>query len=91
MKTPTRISEAESFLGRVFWKSVSHPDRIMKGFFWSVLSVALMLIPIASRSAEAEVQRPDLAGVVKSKNGQPISGATAFIYTAGPKLGVGFL
>jgi hypothetical protein len=42
-------------------------------------------------AAAANVKRPDLTGVVKGRNGGPISGASAFIYTAGPKLGIGFL
>lgn len=53
-------------------------------------SVSLLVAEV-SRSAGAETKRPDLGGVVQSTNGQPIADASVFIYTAGPKLGVGFL
>jgi len=63
----------------------------MKWVLFAGFSVWLLFVPMASRSAEAETKRPDLSGVVQSTNGQPIAGASVFIYTAGPKLGVGFL
>ena len=51
----------------------------------------LLFVAFLSRSADTETKRPDLNGVVQSTNGQPIADASIFIYTAGPKLGVGFL
>jgi len=53
--------------------------------------VGLVLAALTSRGAETGTNRVDLTGVIQGKSGQPIEGATAFIYTAGPKLGVGFL
>jgi peroxiredoxin/uncharacterized GH25 family protein len=35
--------------------------------------------------------RPDLTGVITGENGDGLSGATVFIYTAGPKEGIGIL
>jgi len=58
---------------------------------WRVLFVGLVLAALTSRGAETGTNRVDLTGVIQGKSGQPIEGATAFIYTAGPKLGVGFL
>jgi hypothetical protein len=63
----------------------------MKPVFSSLLLLWLLWIAVVSRGADAETKRPDLRGVVQSTNGQPIAGASVFIYTAGPKLGVGFL
>jgi hypothetical protein len=51
----------------------------------------LLFGAVPSRSADAETKRLDLSGVVQNKSGQPIADASVFIYTAGPKLGVGFL
>jgi hypothetical protein len=53
--------------------------------------MGLHFVALLSRSADTETKRPDLSGVVQSTNGQPIADASVFIYTAGPKLGVGFL
>jgi len=35
--------------------------------------------------------RPDLTGTILTDAGQPLASATVFIYTAGPKVGVGTL
>jgi hypothetical protein len=51
----------------------------------------LLFVAVPSRSADAETKRPALSGVVQNKSDQPIADASIFIYTAGPKLGVGFL
>ena len=45
----------------------------------------------ASGAEELNVRRPDLAGVVRDQDGKPLGGASVFIYTAGPKEGVGIL
>jgi len=63
----------------------------MKRLLCCLLPVLLASAAMVVRGADAEAKRPDLTGVVKSKDGKVLSGATAFIYTAGPKLGVGFL
>jgi len=56
-------------------------------------AVLLSAAFVAARSAFAETNqpKPDLTGVVKTKDGQPITGASIFIYTAGPRVGVGYL
>jgi len=36
-------------------------------------------------------QKPDLIGTVLTDAGKPLANATVFIYTAGPKVGVGTL
>ena len=36
-------------------------------------------------------QKPDLTGTVLTDTGKPLAKATIFIYTAGPKVGVGTL
>ena len=63
----------------------------MKRAHGSWFLAGLLLFAVVARSAEAETKRPDLSGVVQSTNGQAVAGASVFIYTAGPKLGVGFL
>ncbi len=59
--------------------------------FASVIGVWLATLaagPITARTTDA---RPDLTGVVKSQSGQPVTNASIFIYTAGPRLGAGIL
>ena len=41
------------------------------------------------RSWSAESQHPDLTGQVLTEQDTPLKGATVFIYTAGPKVGLG--
>lgn len=44
------------------------------------------------QAAEPEAETPlHLDGVVTSENGQVLTNASVFIYTAGPRAGVGFL
>src|ERR1039458_7943723 len=43
----------------------------------------------ASDAEELNMTRPDLTGVVKDQDGKPLGEASVFIYTAGPKEGVG--
>jgi hypothetical protein len=62
----------------------------MKLLLWLLFPIASGLVAVAIEP-QAEVKRPELIGVVKGTDGQPISGASAFIYTAGPRLGIGFL
>jgi hypothetical protein len=42
-------------------------------------------------AAEAVAAAPDLTGVVKGTDGQVIKNAAIFIYTAGPRVGTGYL
>ena len=37
----------------------------------------------------AELRHPDLTGKVLTEENTPLKGATVFIYTAGPKVGLG--
>jgi hypothetical protein len=66
--------------------------QVMKPLFslllviWTATPTILMM-----NQAQAQTSRVDLTGVIQSKAGRPIPGASAFVYTAGPKLGIGFL
>lgn len=51
---------------------------------------AAWLVGVATPSA-AEIHAPDLAGLVKSADGQVLTNASVFIYTAGPRVGVGYI
>jgi hypothetical protein len=53
--------------------------------------IGVLFFAMVARGADTETKRPDLNGVVQSTNGQAVAGASVFIYTAGPKVGVGFL
>ncbi len=53
-------------------------------------SVFLPLLAL-STFATFGVQKPDLTGTVLTDSGKPLANATVFIYTAGPKVGVGTL
>src|SRR5690348_5167557 len=71
----------------------------MKQRKWAVglvtLWVAIAIISTGkqtvSRAQEVSVTKPDLTGVVKDSDGQPLPQASVFIYTAGPKIGTGIL
>lgn len=43
---------------------------------------------LPSASAFAQL---DLTGTITSEAGEPLTGATVWIYTAGPRVGIGFL
>ncbi len=43
--------------------------------------------PFSSWSAES--RHPDLTGKILTEENSPLKGATVFIYTAGPKVGLG--
>jgi peroxiredoxin/uncharacterized GH25 family protein len=56
---------------------------------WGVsLAIAINAFSLAGADAQ---RRPDLTGVVKDRSDRPLSDATVFIYTAGPKEGTGVL
>jgi hypothetical protein len=55
----------------------------------AVLDSALSLQP--ALAADAVAAAPDLTGVVKGTDGRAITNASIFIYTAGPRVGTGFL
>ncbi|MGD0652067.1 MAG: hypothetical protein ABSA97_13190 [Verrucomicrobiia bacterium] len=59
--------------------------------FALVISVSLAVLGAGQIAARAADARPDLTGVVKSQSGQPVTNASIFIYTAGPRLGAGLL
>ena len=50
-----------------------------------------MALPPSLTANDQKAIRPDLSGVVTSYDGQPVSNASVFIYTAGPRVGIGFL
>src|SRR5262245_42745466 len=54
------------------------------------LTLALAMSNSGLKAAEDNV-RPDLRGTVLDETGKPITNATVFIYTAGPKQGTGVL
>src|SRR5690348_134830 len=66
--------------------------------FVSIASVyAALAIVMGAQAAEdfkkvsATSRRPDLTGTIKDSEGKPLTHANVFIYTAGPKEGVGIL
>ena len=58
----------------------------MKPIVWVVGFMAGIAAAIAQEKA---VERPDLAGRVVAEDGTPLSDASVFIYTAGPRVGPG--
>ena len=52
-----------------------------------------VLIPLVVLSAFSGLgaQKPELTGTVLTDAGKPLANATVFMYTAGPKVGVGTL
>jgi peroxiredoxin len=70
----------------------------MKPNFSSIRSwfrLTALLLPFLSfytaLAAGDDLGRPNLRGTVRDESGQPLAGATVFIYTAGPKKGTGVL
>ena len=53
-------------------------------------SIPLCFVALCTVSALG-AQKPDLNGTVLTETGHALSNATVFIYTAGPKVGVGTL
>ncbi len=51
----------------------------------------LLLVCVLSTADDLGAQRPDLSGVVLTVASKALPNATVFIYTAGPKVGVGTL
>ena len=64
------------------------PRRNPNPWFAALLLLGLAHLGLALPAAESPV---DLTGVVTSANGRPLTNASVFIYTAGPRVGVGFL
>lgn len=63
---------------------------VTKAFTHSHLQVFVLFAVLHFGSATAPAtDRPDLTGVIKSKSGAVIEGASVFIYTAGPRVGPG--
>ena len=54
-------------------------------------SLMLSLLAVSMVTALAAPPRPDLTGTVLTDTGKPLANATVFIYTAGPKVGIGTL
>ncbi len=57
------------------------------------MKLSAMVFSLLSLSTMAALgaERPDLTGTVLTDAGKPLANATVFIYTAGPKVGVGTL
>lgn len=52
------------------------------------LLASVLALAIPALSAEPPL---DLTGVVKSADGRPLTNAHVFIYTAGPRVGTGYI
>ena len=50
-----------------------------------------LLFPVVWTINSLGAAKPDLAGKVVTEAGRPVSNATVFIYTAGPRVGPGFI
>ena len=46
---------------------------------------------LVAMAQETAAERPDLTGKVVSEEGTPISDASVFVYTAGPRVGPGYI
>jgi hypothetical protein len=55
-----------------------------------LLSTFAVFVVLAA-AASAEDQKPRLAGTVQDSDGRPLKGATVFISTAAPRVGLGVL
>lgn len=51
------------------------------------LVLALVMVSLSALAAEPTLHRPDLFGAVSDEQGAVLSGATVFIFTAGPRVG----
>ena len=67
----------------------------MKSLFKTQVLLIASLVSVSAfnpaRAAEPKPPRPDLTGTVRTKEGAPLKDASVFIYTAGPRVGPGFL
>jgi hypothetical protein len=58
----------------------------------TIVTMALStLTALSAGGLAAQSTHPDLNGRVLTESGSPLNGASVFIYTAGPKVGVGTL
>ena len=64
---------------------MSNQGRIMKPI------QIYLLFPLFWAINSLGSSKPDLAGRVVTEAGRPVSNATVFIYTAGPRVGPGFI
>ena len=58
---------------------------------WTALGLLAAVQGIGLGADSPGLDRPDLTGVIKDHDGKPMHAASVFIYTAGPKEGVGIL
>jgi len=72
-----------------------HGGKWMRARFAVSVGVALGLLAAGQEHGlgvdSPSLDRPDLTGVIKDHEGRPLREASVFIYTAGPKEGVGIL
>jgi hypothetical protein len=75
------------------FKTMNSNRRCKLSFLTSSLGLALCLLaPAANLEATDEAtMRPDLTGTVRGPENQPLTNASVFIYTAGPREGVGYI
>ena len=52
--------------------------------------IAALVVGLAAASVFAQ-EKPDLTGRVASATGEPVAEASIFIYTAGPRVGPGYI
>jgi peroxiredoxin/protocatechuate 3,4-dioxygenase beta subunit len=70
---------------------MKHHLSVMSRALFPAAFVGLVLWLSTTDLRAAEISGSDLTGTVKNAEGDPVSGATVFIYTAAPKEGVGVL
>ena len=64
----------------------------LRSMFLAVAAALGALVPLQMPAVDPEKPSPrDLIGTVRSAEGRPIADASVFIYTAGPRVGIGFL
>src|ERR1051325_2695266 len=73
----------------------SRAERRLDGFHSRMRMIVILalglLAAVVHCSPADQSARPDLNGRVFAEQGSPLKGASVFIYTAGPKVGVGTL
>ncbi len=73
------------------------PSQSRKGWLLQVCVVAglvtlfILVAPLLNQKMGGKASGVDLHGVVQTTNGIPITNASIFIYTAGPRSGPGFI
>jgi hypothetical protein len=53
--------------------------------------IAVLLVALCATISLSAQEKPDLTGRVVDEGGAPIADASVFIYTAGPRVGPGYI